>query len=66
MSAQPTIKYGFRIRTRHGLLVDRLSIYARDDADAEKKLRQMYRHCEILERSILSSSAAALREAWKV
>jgi hypothetical protein len=28
-------------------------IHGRDEADAERKLRQMYLHCEILERCIL-------------
>jgi hypothetical protein len=49
-----TTKYGFRIRTRTGLLIERLSIHGRDRADAEKKLRQMYQHCEILQRSTLA------------
>ena len=44
-----TTKYGFRIRTRQGLLINNLVIQGRDEADAEKKLRQMYRQCEILE-----------------
>jgi hypothetical protein len=60
MSARAgTTKYGFRIRTRHGLLVEHLSIHGRDEADAEKKLRQMYQHCEIIERQILQVPAAA-------
>ena len=42
-------KYGFRIRTRVGLVVDRLMIHGRDHEDAQRKLRQMYRDCEILE-----------------
>lgn len=41
-------KYGFRIRTRSGLIVDNLLIHGRDEGDAERKLRQMYRHCMIL------------------
>jgi len=28
-------------------------IHGRDEADAERKLRQMYLHCDILERSIM-------------
>jgi hypothetical protein len=61
-----TVKYGFRIRTRHGLLVERLSIYGRDEADAEKKLRQMYLHCEIIDRQVLLAPvAAAYRHALK-
>lgn len=42
-------KYGFRIRTRNGAVVDNLSIFGRDEADARRKLRQMYNDCEILE-----------------
>jgi hypothetical protein len=44
-----TLKYAFRIRTRHGLVVENLAIHGRDEADAERKLRQMYQHCEVLE-----------------
>ena len=42
-------KYGFRIRTRVGLVVDNLMIHGRDEAEAQRKLRQMYRDCEIIE-----------------
>jgi hypothetical protein len=42
-------KFGFRIRTRSGLIVDKLLIHGTDEIDAERKLRQMYRHCKILE-----------------
>ena len=48
-----TTKFGFRIRTRQGLVVEHLMIHGRDEADAERKLRQMYPHCEILERSVM-------------
>jgi hypothetical protein len=48
-----TTKFGFRIRTRQGLVVEHLMIHGRDEADAERKLRQMYLHCEILERSVM-------------
>jgi hypothetical protein len=48
-----TTKFGFRIRTRQGLIVEHLMIHGRDAADAERKLRQMYLHCEILERSVM-------------
>lgn len=41
-------KFGFRIRTRVGLIVDNLMIHGRDEADAQRKLRQIYRDCEIL------------------
>ncbi|HKQ25063.1 MAG TPA: hypothetical protein VJT81_11540 [Burkholderiales bacterium] len=43
------IKFGLKIRTRSGLPVDNLVVQARDQADAERKIKQMYMHCEILE-----------------
>lgn len=42
-------KFGFRIRTRVGVVVDNLVIHGRDEPEAQRKLRQMYRDCEILE-----------------
>lgn len=49
MQAPNITKFGFRIRTRVGLVVDNLLIHGRDEVDAERKLRQMYHGCEILE-----------------
>ncbi len=43
-------KYGFRIRTRSGSMVENLQVHARDRAEAETKIGQIYRNCEILER----------------
>ena len=48
MPPSSLMKFAFRIRTRHGLVVDNLHIHGRDEADAERKLRQMYMHCEVL------------------
>jgi hypothetical protein len=42
-------KFGFRIRTRGGSVVDNLSIQGRDREEAERKLRQVYHHCVVLE-----------------
>lgn len=42
-------KYGFRIRTRTGMVVESLQVHARDRAEAEHKIAQIYRHCEVLE-----------------
>jgi hypothetical protein len=42
-------KYGFRIRTRSGMIVENLNVQGRDRAEAEQKLNQIYHHCEILE-----------------
>jgi hypothetical protein len=52
VASSAIIKYGFRIRTRSGLIVDNLLIHGRDEVDAERKLRQMYQHCKILERTV--------------
>ena len=41
-------KYIFSIKTRDGLSIKRLMISGRDQEDAERKLKQMYRHCEII------------------
>jgi hypothetical protein len=42
-------KYGFKIRTRGGSLVENLQVQARDRAEAEEKIRQIYHQCAILE-----------------
>lgn len=43
------IKFGFKIKTRSGTVVDNLMFAARDRADAERKVEQIYQRCEILE-----------------
>jgi len=43
------MKFGLKIRTRSGLPVDNLVVHARNQAEAERKITQMYMHCEILE-----------------
>ena len=57
--AQQLIKFGFRIRTRSGLPVENLVVHARDQAEAERKITQMYLHCEIIE---CKQIAALIRE----
>jgi hypothetical protein len=52
-------KYGFRIRTRGGSIVDNLTIQGRDREEAERKLRQVYHHCELLEIREIQESAPA-------
>lgn len=51
MQAPLVTKYGFRIRTKAGLVVDNLLIPGRDADEAERKLRQIYRDCVVLERT---------------
>lgn len=43
------IKYRFNIKTRNGQKVDNILIQARDQIEAERRLRQMYVYCEVLE-----------------
>ncbi len=49
-------KYGFRIRTRSGTPVENLVVQARDQAEAERKLNQVYPHCEITECRVIHSA----------
>lgn len=41
-------KFNFSIRTRDGQHIVSVVIGAGDQAEAERKLRQMYHHCEVL------------------
>ena len=43
------LRYGFTIRTRMGQRVENVSIIAASQLDAERRLRQMYVQCEIME-----------------
>jgi hypothetical protein len=43
------IRFGFNIRTKTGQRVDNIQIMAATASDAERRLRQMYRQCEIIE-----------------
>ncbi len=52
------MKFGFKIRTRSGLVVDNLLIPGKDQADAERKLNQSYRNCEILETKTVQQTSA--------
>lgn len=47
-------KFGFRIKTRGGMVVENLVVQARDRAGAETRIRQIYQHCEILECNTLT------------
>jgi hypothetical protein len=43
------IRFGFQIRTKSGQRIDNISIIAATQPDAERRLRQMYHHCEIVD-----------------
>ena len=44
------VRYGFNIRIKTGQRVDNILILAASSTDAERRLRQMYTQCEIIER----------------
>ena len=54
------IRYDFSIRTRDGQRIESLVIGGIDQKDAERKLSQMYRYCEVLR---CESKDAAARQA---
>lgn len=47
-------KFGFKIQTRGGSVVENLVIQGRDRVEAERKLRQVYHHCTILDEKVLA------------
>jgi hypothetical protein len=44
------IRFGFSIRTKTGQRVQNIQIVAATLGDAERRLRQMYQQCEIIDR----------------
>jgi hypothetical protein len=49
-------KFGFRIQTRSGLVVENLVIHAADQTLAEQRLKQMYIGCKVLESKVFEDS----------
>lgn len=41
-------KYVYTIRSANGVIVKNLQIYGKSKHDADEKLQQMYRRCEVL------------------
>ncbi|HUW50802.1 MAG TPA: hypothetical protein VMV75_07275 [Sulfuricella sp.] len=41
------LKFDFSLKTRDGQKVEHILIAGRDQQDAERKLNQMYRNCEV-------------------
>lgn len=50
------LKYDFAIQTRSGQKIDSIVIAGRDQADAERKLVQMYRYCTVRQCTIRDPS----------
>lgn len=59
MFAPLMTKYVYQIRSRNGAIVENLQIHGRDEAEAKRKLQQMYRNCEILETRVVTPERAA-------
>lgn len=49
-------KFGFKIQTRSGLVVENLVIHAADQTLAEQRLRQMYIGCKVLDSKVFTES----------
>ncbi len=50
------LKFDFSVNTRDGQKVESIQIYGKDLPDAERKLRQMYHHCEVLSCKAIDSA----------
>lgn len=59
MKPPAILKFSFRLRTRNGCLVEQVLIAGKDQKDAERKLFQIYRDCEILDARCHSPSPAS-------
>jgi hypothetical protein len=53
------LKFDFSIQTRNAQKIEGIVIMGRDQDDAERKLRQMYRHCEVLRCRVKQADEAA-------
>jgi hypothetical protein len=42
------LKFEFAIQTRYGQKIEGITIMGADQPDAERKLHQMYMHCEVV------------------
>ena len=42
------LKFDFSVKTRDGQKIESIQIHGKDKQDAERKLMQMYRYCEVL------------------
>lgn len=56
MQTVQVAKYVFRIRTRSGVVVENLSIFGQCEEDANRKLRQIYNGCEVLDCQFLQTA----------
>lgn len=57
------LKFNFSLRTRDGQTVENIQLYGKDLPDAERKLRQMYRNCEVTQYKIIDSDNKTAQSA---
>ena len=57
MSRFLTELFGFKIRTRAGVIVENLLVFGLDGEDATRRLRQIYKGCEVLEMKCFAALA---------
>ena len=58
-SGDVMLKFDFSIKTRDGQKVESIQIQGKDLPDAERKLRQMYHNCEVINCKTLFSEKTA-------
>ena len=60
------LKFNFSLLTRDGQKVENILIAGHDQPDAERKLRQMYLHCEVTHCDIQQESSKQSTQATSV
>jgi hypothetical protein len=57
------LKFDFSVKTRDGQKVESIQIQGKDVMDAERKLRQMYRDCEVMHCKAVSTDKVPFQSA---
>ncbi len=57
------LKFDFSVKTRDGQKVESICIQGKDVMDAERKLRQMYRDCEVMHCQAVSTDKVPFQSA---
>lgn len=57
------LKFNFTVTTRNGQRVENIQIHGKDLPDAERKLRQMYQHCEVMQCQTIDTDKKILPSA---
>lgn len=52
-------KYQFVIRSANGVIVKNLQIYGKTRQEADDKIRQMYRRCEVISCELITNAKSA-------